>query len=294
MGGPLNAGSNTIYFTPQSTTGDGTTTINWMQGNKYNFQFGAQNESFAFSDPSGSTNLLIKLTQDGVGSRTASWPSGVSWVNGIAPTLSSSSSGVDIVSFYFDGTNYYGGTLANLEENCCTSGLTLEVSGSTLIGTVITADGNTFTDSVALPAAANSYAGLEMSTPQTEAIDTNWEQFIDFDTALEANGDVSDIANDEIDITTTGLYLVNTSCSFTIDSAAKTLVWGVSVNGGVPFQNRQGRATSSTTIDYNNISMTLLIRVVGGQTLTIRMKEEGGSSTVTFSQATLHALRIAN
>jgi hypothetical protein len=108
LGGPLNAGSNTIYFSSQELTGDGTTTINWMAGNKVNFQFGAQNETFTFSDPSGATNLLLKIRQDGVGSRTITWPGSVLWPGGIAPTLTTTSSGIDVVSFYFDGTDYLG------------------------------------------------------------------------------------------------------------------------------------------------------------------------------------------
>ena len=52
------------------------------------------------------------LIQDGVGSRTATWPSGtpdVKWPsNGTVPTLSTGAADVDIITFFWDGTNYYG------------------------------------------------------------------------------------------------------------------------------------------------------------------------------------------
>ena len=48
------------------------------------------------------------MVQDGTGSRTATWPASVKWPSGTAPTLTTTASSVDIVSFYYDGTNYYG------------------------------------------------------------------------------------------------------------------------------------------------------------------------------------------
>jgi len=108
LGGELDCGAHSIGFTQQSGTGDGTTTIDWKLGNKYKHTFGAQNETFTFTAPSNPCNILLVLIQDGTGSRTATWPGTVKWPGGSAPTLSTAASSVDIVSFYFDGTNYYG------------------------------------------------------------------------------------------------------------------------------------------------------------------------------------------
>ena len=100
--------TRTIDFTQQSTTGDGTTTMDWRLGNKFFFTFGAFNETFTFTAPSNPCNILLVLKQDGTGSRTATWPVAVKWPGGTAPTLSTGANKIDIISFYFDGTSYYG------------------------------------------------------------------------------------------------------------------------------------------------------------------------------------------
>jgi len=108
LGGPLDCGANSIGFTAQSATGDGTTTITWDNGNVFNFTFGAFNETFTFTAPTKPGDFIIKLVQDGVGSRTATWPATVKWPGGTAPTLSTAAGAIDLIRFYFDGTNYYG------------------------------------------------------------------------------------------------------------------------------------------------------------------------------------------
>lgn len=97
-----------IGFTQQSATGDGTTTVVWTSGNKFKFTFGAFNETFTFTAPSNPCNLVLMLIQDGTGSRTATWPATVKWVGASAPTLTATGGAVDVISFYYDGTNYYG------------------------------------------------------------------------------------------------------------------------------------------------------------------------------------------
>jgi len=108
LGGELDAGAHSIGFTAQTATGDGTTTIDWKLGNKMHFTFGAANETFTFTAPSNPCNILMTMTQDGTGSRTATWPATVKWPAGTAPTLTTTASGVDVISFYWDGTNYFG------------------------------------------------------------------------------------------------------------------------------------------------------------------------------------------
>lgn len=108
LGGELDCGAHSVGFTQQSGTGDGTTTIDWKLGNKYKHTFGSQNETFTFTAPSNPCNLLLVLIQDGTGSRTVTWPATVKWPGGTAPTLTTDASSIDIVSFYYDGTNYFG------------------------------------------------------------------------------------------------------------------------------------------------------------------------------------------
>ena len=109
LGGELDCQSYSIGFTQQIITGNGITAIDWKLGNKFKFTFGAQNETITFTNPSKPCNLLLIVVQDGTGSRTITW-SGmtIKWFGGVAPTLSITPNAVDIISFYFDGSIYYG------------------------------------------------------------------------------------------------------------------------------------------------------------------------------------------
>ena len=103
-----------IYFDAvQTATGDGTTTIDWGLGNKFYFTFGTQNDTFTFTAPDGPCNLVLVLKQDGTGSREATWPESVMWPSGTAPTLTTDDSSIDIISFFYDGTNYFGNSSLN-------------------------------------------------------------------------------------------------------------------------------------------------------------------------------------
>jgi hypothetical protein len=56
-------------------------------------------------------SFILLLKQDGTGSRTVTW-STVKWPAGTAPTITSTASKQDIFSFFADGTNWYGTTVA--------------------------------------------------------------------------------------------------------------------------------------------------------------------------------------
>ena len=104
----IDLGANSIGGTAQTATGDGTTTIDWGSGNFFHFQFGAFNETFTFTAPTKPGTFILKLVQDSVGSRTATWPATVEWPSGTAPTLTTTATtGTDIITFYFDGTDYF-------------------------------------------------------------------------------------------------------------------------------------------------------------------------------------------
>ena len=111
LGGELDCGAHSIGFTKQAETGSvGDHTIDWKLGNKYEYTFSLAAETFIFTDPSKPCNLLLLIKQDAAqGSKTATFPASVQWAGGgTAPTLSTAINAVDIISFYFDGTNYYG------------------------------------------------------------------------------------------------------------------------------------------------------------------------------------------
>jgi hypothetical protein len=51
---------------------------------------------------------VLRVIQDATGSRTLSYGTAYKWASGVAPTLSTAASAVDILSFYSDGANLYG------------------------------------------------------------------------------------------------------------------------------------------------------------------------------------------
>jgi hypothetical protein len=66
------------------------------------------NATFTLSNPASGGAYVIKLVQDGTGSRTVTWPAAVKWPSGTAPTLSTTATKIDLINLYYDGTSYYG------------------------------------------------------------------------------------------------------------------------------------------------------------------------------------------
>ena len=62
------------------------------------------NRTIALPSPLLSGVYVLTLKQDAVGSRTVTWASGYEWVGGTAPTLTTTASAVDAVSFVCDGS----------------------------------------------------------------------------------------------------------------------------------------------------------------------------------------------
>lgn len=52
--------------------------------------------------------FILKVIQDGTGSRTITWNSVFKWASGVPPVLSTAAGATDIISFFCDGTNLYG------------------------------------------------------------------------------------------------------------------------------------------------------------------------------------------
>jgi hypothetical protein len=101
-------------FASENDEGDSSTavTIDWTLSNKAKTTLtGAA--TISFTAPVGPTNLILRLVQDVTGGRTVTWPAAVKWVGGTAPTLATDPSAIDVVTFYYDGTNYYGGAGIN-------------------------------------------------------------------------------------------------------------------------------------------------------------------------------------
>lgn len=82
-------------------------TIDWNDSASQWIILGA-NATFTFTAPPAGARVMLRVIQDGTGSRTVTWPSTVRWLGGSAPTLSTTAGDVDIVTFFFDGTTYWG------------------------------------------------------------------------------------------------------------------------------------------------------------------------------------------
>ncbi len=67
------------------------------------------NRSLTISNPIAGYIYRIRIKQDSTGSRTIThWPDSTLWPTGTPPTLSTTGNAVDLVTFYYDGTYFYG------------------------------------------------------------------------------------------------------------------------------------------------------------------------------------------
>ena len=71
--------------------------------------------TFANFNPSSSyiSNVTLRVTQDGIGGRTITWPVSILWAGGAAPTVSAGAGEVDIYGFttYDGGSTWFGFSL---------------------------------------------------------------------------------------------------------------------------------------------------------------------------------------
>lgn len=106
-GGQFTFGANTAYFAVTDNGNSGTSdTIDWTLGNKQKSTL-TGNCTFTFTAPGGPCNLILECINDGT-VRTITWPASVKWSGGTGPTFTGTSGRSDIISFYYNGTVYYG------------------------------------------------------------------------------------------------------------------------------------------------------------------------------------------
>ena len=104
----------TASFAVQS--GTDAVSIKWNLGNKYHLLLENSSTVAFTTNPINPCNLLLKIAQGDGGSNTITWAvtSGtIYWAGGGVlntdePTLTTTDDKTDILSFYFDGTNYFG------------------------------------------------------------------------------------------------------------------------------------------------------------------------------------------
>lgn len=106
--------SKNAYFAETDNGNSGTSkTIDWTASNKQKITT-TGSCTLTFTAPSGPCNLLLKIVHEAsASSYTYTWPATVKWPGATALTTTNTSGAVDIVSFYYDGTNYYAQGAAN-------------------------------------------------------------------------------------------------------------------------------------------------------------------------------------
>jgi len=97
---------------PTATSAAATTNIDLSTGNVFTINLGANITSLTISNAAVGT-YLIKFVQDATGSRTVSFPAAWKWAGGVAPTLTTTASKLDIVTLVYDGTLFYATIVKN-------------------------------------------------------------------------------------------------------------------------------------------------------------------------------------
>ena len=88
---------------------DGVTiTFDVNEANMHTVTLGG-NRTFAISNETAGQRFIIRILQDGTGSRTVTWFSTIKWAGGSAPTLTTTASKADVVGFIVTGTDTYDG-----------------------------------------------------------------------------------------------------------------------------------------------------------------------------------------
>jgi hypothetical protein len=99
---------NKTYYSPLVSDGNTSTaiTIDWSLGNEHSVTM-TGNCTFTFSNPQSGMRLVL-VVYTGAGSFAATWPGTVKWPGGVAPVISVGASKTDVLSFFYDGSNYLG------------------------------------------------------------------------------------------------------------------------------------------------------------------------------------------
>jgi hypothetical protein len=92
-------GSNIYPINPYSPAGGATATLDLTKGPLHFITMPAGNITIALSGDSTGQPFIIRILQDGGGSRTVTWFSGIMWTGGSAPTLTTTGSQVDVFGF---------------------------------------------------------------------------------------------------------------------------------------------------------------------------------------------------
>lgn len=84
--------------------------INWNNGNSQTLDLENASGTVAVTMSNGKigASYVLKVIQDSATARALTWDAEVLWQGGLAPTISTGNNAEDILTFWYDGTNYYG------------------------------------------------------------------------------------------------------------------------------------------------------------------------------------------
>jgi len=105
--GPAGNGQGAI--TVDSAVVGGTTTLDLSTSNRHEVAMGAGNTTLALMNVGVGQVFMVRIKQDGVGSRTVTWFSGVSWPGASVPTLTTTAGKADAFIFYCRNVGVYDG-----------------------------------------------------------------------------------------------------------------------------------------------------------------------------------------
>lgn len=83
-----------------------TTPLDLSLGNSHTIELVANITTLTLDNPVAGGCYVIHVEQ--AGSFTLAWPASIKWVGGVAPVVSSGGPKIDVFSFWYDGTDFFG------------------------------------------------------------------------------------------------------------------------------------------------------------------------------------------
>jgi len=103
----------TVQTITAATDGE-TVTFDLAKGNIHTVTLGG-NRTLALSNPTVGQCFIIRLQQDGTGSRTVTWFSTIKWPGGSAPTLTTTANKTDTFGFICTASDQYDGYIVGID-----------------------------------------------------------------------------------------------------------------------------------------------------------------------------------
>lgn len=93
----------------QTLTDGVTITANASSGYNFKVTLGGTGRTLTITNPQAGDTYVFEIIQGTGGSKTiTTWPSGIKWQGGTAPTLSTTVGKIDLIRLFYDGINYFG------------------------------------------------------------------------------------------------------------------------------------------------------------------------------------------